>query len=46
LPNSAIGNEVAPAVHVVHHLGRRALQKVRSFIDLAVQALWAHSALS
>ena len=33
-------------VHVVHHEGRRATQKVRSFIDLAVQTLRADSALN
>jgi DNA-binding transcriptional LysR family regulator len=38
--------ESAPLpVHVVHHEGRRAAQKVRSFVDLAVQALRADSAL-
>ena len=39
--------EAAPLpVHVVHHEGRRATQKVRSFIDLAVQTLRADSALN
>ena len=39
--------EAAPLpVHVVHHEGRRATQKVRSFIDLAVEALRADSALN
>ena len=39
--------EPAPVpVHVVHHEGRRATQKVRSFIDLAVQTLRADSALN
>ena len=33
-------------VHVVHHEGRRATQKVRSFIDMAVEALRADSALN
>ena len=33
-------------VHVVHHEGRRATQKVRSFIDLAVDTLRADSALN
>ena len=32
-------------VHVLHHEGRRATQKVRSFIDLAVQRLRADPAL-
>ncbi|REG15046.1 LysR family transcriptional regulator [Roseateles depolymerans] len=32
-------------IHVVHREGRRATQKVRGFIDLAVQALRAHPAL-
>ncbi len=39
--------EPAPVpVHVVHHEGRRATQKVRSFIDLAVETLRADSALN
>jgi DNA-binding transcriptional LysR family regulator len=39
--------EAAPLpVHVVHHEGRRATQKVRSFIDLAVQTLRADPALN
>ncbi len=39
--------EAAPLpVHVVHHEGRRATQKVRSFIDMAVEALRADSALN
>jgi len=39
--------EPAPLpVHVVHHEGRRATQKVRSFIDLAVQTLRTDSALN
>jgi DNA-binding transcriptional LysR family regulator len=39
--------EAAPLpVHVVHHEGRRATQKVRSFIDLAVEALRADRALN
>jgi len=39
--------EAAPLpVHVVHHEGRRATQKVRSFIDLAVETLRADSALN
>ncbi len=39
--------EPAPVpVHVVHHEGRRATQKVRSFIDMAVEALRADSALN
>jgi len=33
-------------VHVVHHEGRRATQKVRSFIDLAVETLRADPALN
>ena len=33
-------------VHVVHHEGRRATQKVRGFIDLAVDTLRADSALN
>jgi DNA-binding transcriptional LysR family regulator len=33
-------------VHVLHHEGRRATQKVRAFIDLAVQALRADPALN
>ena len=38
--------EPAPLpVHVVHHEGRRATQKVRSFVDLAVDALRADAAL-
>lgn len=38
--------ESAPLpVHVVHHEGRRATQKVRAFIDLAVEALRADPAL-
>jgi DNA-binding transcriptional LysR family regulator len=38
--------ETAPLpVHVVHHEGRRATQKVRSFIDLAVETLRADPAL-
>ena len=36
----------ALTVHVVHHEGRRATQKVRSFIDLAVDTLRADSALN
>lgn len=32
-------------IHVVHREGRRATQKVRGFIDLAVDALRAHPAL-
>jgi DNA-binding transcriptional LysR family regulator len=32
--------EAAPLpVHVVHHEGRRATQKVRAFVDLAVERL-------
>lgn len=39
--------ESAPLpVHVVHHEGRRATQKVRSFIDLAVDTLRADPALN
>jgi DNA-binding transcriptional LysR family regulator len=39
--------EAAPLpVHVVHHEGRRATQKVRSFIDLAVDTLRADPALN
>ncbi|OYU98482.1 MAG: LysR family transcriptional regulator [Burkholderiales bacterium PBB5] len=39
--------EAAPLpVHVVHHEGRRATQKVRGFIDLAVETLRADSALN
>lgn len=39
--------ETAPLpVHVVHHEGRRATQKVRAFIDLAVQRLRADPALN
>ncbi len=39
--------EAAPLpVHVVHHEGRRATQKVRSFIDLAVDMLRADPALN
>lgn len=38
--------ETAPLpVHVVHHEGRRATQKVRAFIDLAVDGLRADPAL-
>ena len=38
--------EAAPLpVHVVHHEGRRATQKVRGFIDLAVESLRADAAL-
>jgi DNA-binding transcriptional LysR family regulator len=38
--------EAAPLpVHVVHHEGRRATQKVRAFVDLAVQSLRADPAL-
>ena len=33
-------------VHVVHHEGRRATQKVRSFMDLAVETLRADPALN
>ena len=33
-------------VHVVHHEGRRATQKVRSFVDLAVETLRADPALN
>ena len=32
-------------IHVVHREGRRATQKVRGFIDLAVEALRAQPAL-
>jgi hypothetical protein len=32
-------------VHVVHHEGRRATQKVRGFVDLAVESLRADTAL-
>lgn len=39
--------EPAPApVHVVHHEGRRATQKVRKFVDLAVDTLRADVALN
>ncbi len=39
--------ETAPLpVHVVHHEGRRATQKVRAFIDLAVDTLRANPALN
>jgi DNA-binding transcriptional LysR family regulator len=39
--------EAAPLpVHLVHQEGRQATQKVRSSIDLAVQALRADSALN
>jgi len=39
--------ETAPLpVHVVHHEGRRATQKVRSFIDLAVERLRGDPALN
>jgi DNA-binding transcriptional LysR family regulator len=39
--------ETAPLpVHVVHHEGRRATQKVRAFIDLAVDTLRADPALN
>ncbi len=39
--------EAAPLpVHVVHHEGRRATQKVRAFVDLAVDALRADPALN
>ena len=38
--------ETAPLpVHVVHHEGRRATQKVRAFVDLAVETLRADPAL-
>ena len=33
-------------VHVVHHEGRRATQKVRSFVDLTVETLRADPALN
>jgi DNA-binding transcriptional LysR family regulator len=33
-------------VHVVHYQGRRSTQKVRSFIDLAVETLRANPALN
>jgi DNA-binding transcriptional LysR family regulator len=40
-------HEEAPLpVHVVHHQGRRSTRKVRAFIDLAVDALRASSALN
>jgi DNA-binding transcriptional LysR family regulator len=32
-------------VHVVHHEGRRAAQKVRAFLDLAIDTLRSHPAL-
>jgi DNA-binding transcriptional LysR family regulator len=39
--------ETAPLpVHVVHHEGRRATQKVRAFIDLAVERLRSDAALN
>jgi DNA-binding transcriptional LysR family regulator len=39
--------ESAPLpVHVVHHEGRRATQKVRAFVDLAVERLRCDPALS
>ncbi len=39
--------ETAPMpVHVVHHEGRRATQKVRAFVDLAVERLRSDPALS
>jgi DNA-binding transcriptional LysR family regulator len=39
--------ETAPLpVNVVHHEGRRATQKVRSFIDLAVERLRGDPALN
>ena len=39
--------EAAPLpVHVVHHEGRRATQKVRAFVDLAVERLRSDPALS
>lgn len=39
--------ETAPLpVHVVHHEGRRASQKVRAFVDLAVDSLRADPALN
>ncbi len=39
--------EAAPLpVHVMHHEGRRATQKVRAFVDLAVQTLRADPALN
>lgn len=38
--------EAAPLpIHVVHHEGRRATQKVRNFVDMAVESLRAHPAL-
>jgi DNA-binding transcriptional LysR family regulator len=38
--------ETAPLpVHVAHHEGRRASQKVRAFVDLAVDSLRAHPGL-
>jgi DNA-binding transcriptional LysR family regulator len=38
--------EAAPLpVHVVHYEGRRATQKVRAFVDMAVQTLRADPAL-
>jgi DNA-binding transcriptional LysR family regulator len=39
--------ETAPLpVHVVHHEGRRATQKVRAFVDMAVERLRSDAALS
>jgi DNA-binding transcriptional LysR family regulator len=39
--------ETAPLpVHVVHHEGRRATQKVRAFVDLAVERLRGDAALN
>ena len=39
--------EPAPLpVHVVHHEGRRAKQKVRAFVDLAVERLRGDPALT
>jgi DNA-binding transcriptional LysR family regulator len=39
--------ETAPMpVHVVHHEGRRATQKVRAFVDLAVERLRGDATLN
>jgi DNA-binding transcriptional LysR family regulator len=45
---AVLGDFEPPAlpVHVVHREGRQAAQKVRAFIDLAVEQLRAHTALN
>ena len=44
----AVLQEMEPVVvpvHVVHHEGRHATQKVRAFLDLAIETLRANPAL-